>query len=147
MKRGGYPIENLILFAPACTADLYNTLIYPAVESRTVRNLHHFLLDDETEQDDTVAGIYRKSLLYLVSRSYQERGAVVPIMGMEKYRKKLKSGSSRRFHTYNTRNNRDMTASVSHGGFDNDPATMNSTLKLIAGASFKPFKDEELEGY
>jgi hypothetical protein len=147
MKHGGFPIENLILFAPACTADLYNTLIYPAVESRTVKNLHHFLLDDETEQDDTVAGIYRKSLLYLVSRSYQERGEVVPIMGMEKYMKMLKSGSSRRFHAYNTRDNRNMTTSASHGGFDNDPATMNGILKLIVGSSAKPFKDEELEGY
>jgi hypothetical protein len=147
MKHGGITIENLILFAPACTADLYNTHIFPTVASGAVKNLHHFLLDDDTEKDDNVGGIYRKSLLYLVSRSYQERGEVVPIMGMEKYKKKLKDDGSRRFHHYNTRDNRDMTTSASHGGFDNDPATMNSMLKVIVGSAFKAFKDEELTGY
>ena len=148
MQLGGPTIENIILFAPACTTDLYNRHIYPAIRSGTVGQLHHFLLDDATERDDTVGGIYRKSLLYLVSRSYQKRGEVIPIMGMEKYNARLKGdGISQRVHHCNTKTNHAKTASSSHGGFDNDPATMNSMMEAIVGSAFKKFKSEELTGY
>ena len=156
---GGPKIENLILFAPACTVELYNSVIYPAVIAGTVGRLHHFLLDDATERADTCVGIYQKSLLYLVSRSYQDKSREVPILGMEVFAKKLKSyvppkqrrsDGSERFGTFDTKNNREWTTSQSHGGFDNDPATMNSMMRLIVGSKakkFEGFNDEELKGY
>ncbi len=41
-----------------------------------------------------------------------------------------------------------LSASTSHGGFDNDPNTMNDILKTILGAaSSKPFTKTDLGGF
>ena len=147
---GGPAFRQLILFAPACTIDVFRASIKPAVTSGIVAKLHHFLLDEQAELDDTVAGIYRKSLLWLVARSYEERGREVPILGMQKFWKNGGRLDKKLFVTYDTKDRRDWTASPSHGGFDNDKATMNSMLRLILGK--KPggkagFRDDELKGY
>jgi len=146
---GGPAIDNLILFAPACTTALFNSQIRPALKDRTVGHLHHFLLDDKTERDDNVAQIYRKSLLYLVSRSYERRNAVVPLMGMAKYLDELDcEGITRRVRHYDTATHRDKTTAASHGGFDNDAPTMNSMLRLVLGGdTTHPFEAKHLQGY
>lgn len=149
----GPAIRNLILFAPACTLDFFSERIAPALQDKTVQELHHFLLDDRHEQDDNVAAIYRKSLLYLVSRAYQSRKGAQPIVGMEKYQQALQAELQRlrlaqRVRHYNTRDHADMTASASHGGFDNDPRTMNAMLRLVRGAEpLRPFTAADLSGY
>jgi hypothetical protein len=149
--NGGADIEfeNLILFAPACTHEFFHDRIKPALETRTVKNLSHFLLDDKAERDDTVS-LYGKSLLYLVSRSYQQKGVEVPLMGMEKYLKKLPvSGIPKtRINHFTPADKPDWTQSTSHGGFDNDLPTMNSALRLILGTQkFSKFRKEEIQGY
>ncbi|MCH8897491.1 MAG: C1 family peptidase [Chloroflexi bacterium] len=132
-RHPGVPISNLILFAPACTVDFFESHIKPAVTDSVVNELHHFLLDDETERDDNVAGIYRKSLLYLVSRSFQSKQSAVPLMGMEKHWEKIEPDLPDQVNTYITSKNSQDTSSTSHGGFDNDTKTMNSLLKLVLG--------------
>jgi hypothetical protein len=147
---GGPPIENLVLFAPACTHGFFASHIKPALQNQLVNALHHFLLDDKTERADNVAQIYRKSLLYLVSRSYQKKGQVVPIMGMAKYLDKLETdGVEDRVHPHSTDQEPRWTASTSHGGFDNDPQTMNAMLALVVGENNvrRPFEPVDLEGY
>jgi hypothetical protein len=151
----GLPIENLILFAPACTHEFFRSHIGPAVGSAAVRNLHHFLLDKDVELNDNVAQVYRKSLLYLVSRSYQRKGEVVPIMGLAEHLGKLPVlGTGGRITDYrspsNANANANATASTSHGGFDNDAKTMNSMLQLVLGtgnALTRGFTSNELSGY
>jgi len=139
-------IDDLILFAPACTHALFDRLIRPALASREVGALHHFLLDDRTENDDDVAKIYRKSLLYLVSNAYQQRGAVVPIMGMEKFIAQLPTqGVASRITHYVSPRDAPKTESRSHGGFDGDAATMNTMLSIVLGrAPRRRFTDAEL---
>jgi hypothetical protein len=114
-----------------------------------VRSLTHFHLDDKAERDDTVAKIYRKSLLYLVSRSFQQRGAIVPIMGMARHLGQLdQSGVRRRIRHVNPAEHPDWTTSRSHGGFDNDERTMNRILRLVLdGPPSRRFTDAELSGY
>ncbi len=142
--RGG-PIETMQLFAPACTMDFYGENLESALGANGVRQLTHYLLDDETELDDSVAYIYGKSLLYLVSRAYQSRNDVIPIMGMEKY---WQDHSHARVTTFNTRDNPDRTRSSSHGGFDNDPITMNRALRTVLGGQpSRPFVEGDLSGY
>jgi hypothetical protein len=149
----GPAIRNLILFAPACTLDFFSERIAPALQARTVQALHHFLLDDQHEQDDNVAAIYRKSLLYLVSRSFQSRQGVQPLLGMDKYRAQRQRelqrlGLARRVRHYTSREQTDMTASQTHDGFDNDPVTMNTLLRLLRGAEpLRPFTAADLRGY
>lgn len=150
---GGPQIDNLVLFAPACTSEFFLDRIAPTIKNGTVAALHHFLLDDQREQGDNVATIYRKSLLCLVSRSFQDRDRIVPLLGMEKYlpptldaMKAL--GIDHKARHYNTRDHGDMTRSSSHGGFDNDPATMNALLRLVLGVHpARPFAKEDLSGY
>lgn len=148
----GPAIRNLILFAPACTLDFFSERIAPALQDKTVQALHHFLLDDQHEQDDNVAAVYRKSLLYLISRSYQSRQGVQPLLGMDKYRAQRQRelqrlGLARRVRHYTSREQTDLTASQTHGGFDNDPVTMNTLLRLVRGAApLRPFTAADLRG-
>ena len=141
----GVPVESLQLFAPACTMDFYRSHLRASLAATKVKALTHYYLDDSTEKDDTVAFIYGKSLLYLVSRAYQSKQNVVPIMGMDRY---WGDESHNRVTSYNTRDNPDRTRSKSHGGFDNDLVTMNQALSVIlAGAPRRRFTEEDLSGY
>lgn len=102
-----------------------------------VQSLRHYYLDDQREQDDSV-GPYRKSLLYLVSRAFQDRDKVVPVMGMEIYQAQVKDALAATPVTatvkqFNTRDNPGETASSEHGKFDFDPTTMNSMLRAVLG--------------
>ncbi|MDA0733695.1 MAG: hypothetical protein O2909_03950 [Chloroflexi bacterium] len=148
-RNGGTPVSNLILFAPACTHQFFGSSIKPALADSTLRQLHHFLLDDKAEQEDNVANIYRKSLLYLVPRSFQSRDGTVPILGMEKYLEQLDcSGIQDRVEHYTPSKRSDFTATNSHGGFDDDETTMNSMLKLVLGREpDHKFDGGSLSGY
>ena len=121
---------------------------------RLVGAVHHFQLDDKREKGDNVAEIYRKSLLYLVSRSYQEKDAIVPLLGLRIYREAVQKrlaadGVSGRVKFYDPDGNPDWTKADSHGGFDNDLTTMNSMLGLVLGTDpgSKGFTKDDLGGY
>lgn len=151
-RLGGPAFENLILFAPACTHDFVDAHIAPALgrSKAGVDALHHFLLTDEAELDDNVGFVYRKSLLYLVSRSYQRKsGDPVELMGMAKFEKALRGKlDAARYSAYLAPKEPAKTGSRSHGGFDNDLATMNEMLSLVLGKKpASPFKKKDLEGY
>ncbi len=148
-EQTALPFENLILLAPACTCEFFNRTVKPALARYAVGSLTHFHLDDEAERDDSVAKIYRKSLLYLVSRSFQKKGEIVPIMGLARDRGKLdQTGVERRIRHVNPAEHPDWTTSRSHGGFDNDERTMNRVLQLILdGPPSRRFTGVELSGY
>jgi hypothetical protein len=82
-----------------------------------------------------VAGIYRKSLLYLVSRSFEEGDIPAPILGMEKHKKGVTTGltSVNILYSKGSKSGSPKTTSETHGGFDNDVATMNSILRRVVG--------------
>ena len=104
--------------------------------------LNIYNLNEELELDDNVIYAYRKSLLYLVSRAL-ERQSNRPILGMEKYSKKLKEPNF-----YYSDGKKGVTKSTSHGGFDNDPNTLNHIMETVLGAlPKKPFTKDEMEGY
>ena len=140
------------LLAPAATVDLFNRAYLPNLRSGTfgIDAMHVYNLSDGVEQDDNVGFVYRKSLLYLVSRAFEEKiDPAEALLGMQCYSKALeKSRPDRLFFYYSdgrsTSNVR--TASTSHGGFDNDPATMNNVLKTVLGKSTvpHPFTKESL---
>ncbi len=135
-------ISSCSLLAPACSVKLFKRSYLPLLAADKgkfgVDFLQIFNLRDQLEQDDQVAQVYRKSLLYLVSRAFEEK---VPekILGMEKYSAPLQSTArisrlGKRFAIhYSSGQATDPTASRTHGGFDNDPATMNTVLRTILG--------------
>lgn len=143
------PVESLTLFAPACTIDLFNQRIKRALQpSQTgaaiapaIQRFLMFNLEDNVERDDKCGGVYHKSLLYLVSEAL-ERERKTPLLGMtkfvEKHRpfgadvKELRLGKTRGW----AKGVVDLelaSKATTHGGFDNDAATLNSLLRVVLG--------------
>ena len=141
--KQGLKIKTLTLFAPACTMPLFeeNLLVYLG---KGIDRLSIFNLTDATEQDDSVGPVYHKSLLYLVSEAFEDNKAM-PLAGMQKCwtdksaaRRKLGKPvfESERGVVYSSGGASRMrlsTNSTTHGGFDNDEATLNSMLRIILG--------------
>ncbi len=126
---------EVVLYAPACTIDVFAAQLRPALIDGRAQRLTLFRLDDRREQDDDVGGIYRKSLLYLVSRAYQEKGRVVPLLGLARDAGVLpRDGLGDSLREFDPERHPDLTRAQTHGAFDNDPATMNTTLRSILGA-------------
>jgi hypothetical protein len=73
-------IASAHLYAPACTVQFANR--YYAPHARLMEQLWLDVLSDAQERDDNVAGLYRKSLLYLVSNAL-EPDLRTPLLGME----------------------------------------------------------------
>ena len=141
-------ISSCNLMAPACTVDFYKQYYQPRLKKKGTKSSVHlpklniYNLSNTLELDDNVVYAYRKSLLYLVSRAL-ERSSNRPILGMEKYSKKLKG-----LNLYISNGKNGVTKSTSHGGFDNDPDTLNHIMKTILGSNpSKPFTLDEMEGY
>ena len=78
-------IETSTLMAPACTLDFANQTYRKVIEGGGLKrkDFHIYIMSDSREQDDNVIGVYHKSLLYLVSRAYEELQRM-PLLGMAK---------------------------------------------------------------
>jgi hypothetical protein len=74
-------IASCHLYAPACTVEFANR--YYAPQTALMKRLWLDLLSDEQEKDDNVSGIYRKSLLYLVSNAL-EHDRRTPLLGLQR---------------------------------------------------------------
>lgn len=146
LMPGGLNVRTCSLLAPACTVDFYYKNYAPRLVSApgkvNLERITVYNMTDSAEQDDNVATIYEKSLLYLVSNAFEhERKA--PLLGMEKFNGQM-TGTLPTFH-YAARDSK-FTRSTSHGGFDNDPFTMNDVLRNVLGAEPKrPFTGSDLD--
>jgi hypothetical protein len=143
-------IKTLTLFAPACRIDFFRATYQRFLDGRaahvSVDQLVVYNLTDELERDDQVALVYRKSLLYLVSRAF-ERDTDVRLLGLEKYTKRLRGVPKTKFVYANGGSSRS-SKSETHGGFDNDLATMNHRLRRIVGRGpIEEFTEDEMRAY
>jgi len=148
-------ISTCNLFAPAATVDLFETHYYPYLLSQAgefgLERMQVFNLEDELELADDVGKVYRKSLLYLVSRAFEESPPEA-ILGMqihmdELLKKDKMQAVTDRFAVHQANDSGSgSTTSRTHGGFDNDVATMNSLLHSILGADpLQPFSKQNLD--
>jgi hypothetical protein len=133
-------ISTVSLMAPAGTVDLFTSLIQPLLKATSpafrISEMAVYNLDDAAERSDRVAWAYNKSLLYLVSRAFEEQRPA-RILGMQRYCRAVERRSLPRLRIHYSKGNRGaarITASKDHGGFDNDPATMNHILRRILRA-------------
>lgn len=150
-------LGSCTLLAPACTVDLFRTHYFPYLVENGgdfgIDKMQVFNLTDKLERDDQVGQVYRKSLLYMVSRAFEERiDPPEAILGMQKYVDKLLAEPAvgelgDKFKViYSQGGGEEATQSTSHGGFDNDVATMNSVLETILGKKpDTPFTKEALD--
>lgn len=81
----GLSIETSTLMAPACTLDFADQTFRKVIEGGGLKraDFHIHMMSDSREQDDNVISVYHKSLLYLVSRAYEELQRM-PLLGMAK---------------------------------------------------------------
>lgn len=146
------PVKSLTLLAPAVRTRAFRDLVLPRLGGPLER-LAVFNLRDGAERDDAV-GPYGKSLLYLVSQAFEpSRGEA--LLGMERFRDAddvvrnalgAPHGETERTVVYATGVPAGVTltsASRTHGGFDDDPDTMNSLIRWITG---RPTVDEPFTG-
>lgn len=126
----GWTFESVNFMAPAVRVDLFNATVLPKIKDGTVKKFRTFHLTDAAEQQDSTCRAvlgYRRSLLYLVSESF-EKGVQTPILGMEKYfASSLPKLASIEIYAAPTAK----TASTTHGGFDDDDATRATVLAAI----------------
>jgi hypothetical protein len=137
----GTPIASASLMAPAGTLKLFTSHMQPFLEARRpafrISKMHIYNLKDELEQDDEVTRAYNKSLLYLVSRAFEE-DTPANILGMENDSKEIGELNISRLSIHYSKGavkSAKITASETHGGFDNDPVTMNHILRIILRSS------------
>lgn len=162
----GFQIASCCLMAPACTIKFFKDNYAPRLGAGgpgvTLKKMSIYNLKDEQELDDTVTPAYRKSLLYLVSNAFERpdkadfksqgkrediRGgelfAPKPILGMEKYAQAVENTPRLTIHYADGKS--PITRSATHGGFDNDPFTMNDILKQQLGRGpQRPFTASDL---
>jgi hypothetical protein len=137
-------IQSLHFLAPALTVQLFKDTLMELVGGR-VKSLTQFTMAKDFELADAV-GPYRKSLLYLVSRSFEDE-PTTPILGLEE---SLRSDPEMRdfFGLLNKRKKRadilfsvvergprDSTVARKHGDFDNDRLTMSGVIRRILGVA------------
>lgn len=146
LNEAGIDVESCTLWAPACTVELFKQHYLPAIKKKRIKRFAVFSLSDKAEQDDHCANIYHKSLLYLVSNSFEDQPRIplfrdgVPILGMEKFLRKdaelaalFKGGNADLVISPNNKpaNSVDASTSLCHGDFDDDGATVKATLRRI----------------
>ena len=144
----GLQVDSISLMAPACTNDLFESHYRPQLEGSgavDIKNMAVYSLSNKLELDDSVAKVYRKSLLYLVSRAFEEQ-SVAPILGMRKYSEGIEAANLSFICSEGSSEQSPRCACDTHGGFDNDPATMNDILNRILGSEAeRKFSCRDLE--
>ncbi|RTR01077.1 C1 family peptidase [Halomonas nitroreducens] len=138
-------VRTCSLLAPAASNALFEQCYVPLLERGHLQELCIYNLTERLERADQVAQVYGKSLLYLVSRAFEEK-PMTPLLGMQAYNPRLRLAGLPVEIVYSQGDRSQRSASLSHGGFDNDPCTLNDVLRRILGqAPDRPFVAEELD--
>jgi hypothetical protein len=133
-------ISTCSLMAPAATVNLWKTHYYPHLVTKApvfgIDQMTVYNLDRRLEQDDDVANVYHKSLLYLVSHAFEE-DTPSPLLGMrihsQDLEKKVPNGQMEFCYSHGRSGPNVRTTARAHGAFDNDVETMNDILKRVLG--------------
>lgn len=132
LGAAGWQFETVNFMAPAVRADSFIDEVVPFIKSGRVKAYNQFsLLDDFEQKDSTCEPLlgYSRSLLYLVSQSF-EHGVVTPILGMQKcFTDQIVPMSLPNVALVTSPGA--FSKSSTHGGFDDDPATMSKVISLI----------------
>ena len=142
------PIKTCTLWAPACTMDVFSNQYLPAIESGAIEHFALFTLTDKAERDDN-ARTSTTSRCSTWCRTRSNRGC--------RRRPFSASGMASRFSEWpkfisrlpaaqrnwdrvqspngNPTSSLESSTAKAHGAFDDDAATLASTLGRIAGVA------------
>ena len=135
------PFETLGFLAPAIRVSEFETRVIPRL-GKGINALTMYTMKKDLERDDNCATLYRKSLLYLIHAALEAKRDE-PILGLEESIRENPAlvklfgiGGTRGAHEVlfsktGESTGRSATRSTSHGGFDNDTATMESVLRRV----------------
>ena len=122
-----WDFQTVTFLAPALRVDRFRERVLPWLEAKRIRRYREYHLADSAEQQDsTMRSLlgYSRSLLYLVSRSF-EGGDEVPILGMQRH---FPADVARMRSVEICCAPSEKSRSTTHGGFDNDGATIASVI-------------------
>lgn len=132
----GFDLRSISLLAPAVRIDTFHNNLGARIAERRIRLLVSNLTDS-AERVDCTCSPYGRSLLYLVSRSFEDQDET-PILGMEKHLipalaaydwgamvRQLPSPGQ----TF--AQGKPATRSISHGGMDDDAAVRDAVAAFI----------------
>jgi hypothetical protein len=144
----GIGFKTLQFFAPAVRIDDFKEFALPAIQAGRCPKATLYLLNEQQELDDSV-GPYGRSLLWLVSNAFEDKRGT-PLLGMKCYLQKETALKQAAFLDIVESNaiatSGSETMSKTHGGFDNDPCSMNSVLHRILGRKpLAPFEARDLD--
>jgi len=155
------PLKSVQFLAPAVETAVFRDKIMTPASQQLCPLPTLYLLSDAAERADTVGSqmAYGKSLLYLVSNACEKKRGT-SILGMQAFLnqdaalKKAYQGQDANGLPHLIiagANNEPLgkeqasSQSSSHGGFDNDVATMNSVLyRILGGAPSRPYSKHDL---
>lgn len=131
----GIPLKTLQFFAPAIGIDEFKQYALPAIAAGRCPKATLYHLSEQQELDDSV-GPYGKSLLWLVSNAFEDQRGTA-LLGMKQYLKGEAALRKAAFAEIIESAGAGVAGaecnSTTHGGFDNDAATMNAVLMRILG--------------
>ena len=144
LKLGVAPFKSVHFLAPAIRVDLFKELLLKSVGGKGIESLSVFTMRRDLERDDDCAGIYRKSLLYLVHYALEPERKT-PILGLEEGIRG-DSDLKRLFNLGATDGageviwsatdyaiGRSASQARRHGDFDEDAPTLNSVARRVRG--------------
>jgi hypothetical protein len=152
LTSAGIQVESLTYLAAAIRTDEWMREVLPRLRQGDVKRFSAFGLNPTRELDDVCGArgvaIYRKSLLYLVSRAFEipldSDATDVPLIGMARFADDVVGETSyaRAVESLedaalvwspSAKPTNCRADSSSHGGFDDDNPTMTSVLLRILG--------------
>ncbi|MGH8855385.1 MAG: caspase family protein, partial [Telluria sp.] len=144
LQFGAGPIQSVHLMAPAIRTDLFEATLarFLGPDAPGIKHLTMYTMRKDYEADDNCAGIYGKSLLYLIYHALEPQRKT-PILGLEECVRANRqlaelfglNGKSEYAEVVWSRTTpgtgRNASQSITHGGFDDDSATMGSIARRI----------------
>lgn len=169
-------VKTTSLFAPACTLSFANKTYKRAIEKGVleISELHIHNMEDASERADNTGKLYRKSLLYLVSRALEDAHKM-PLLGLQaawdpdnyhnvktggfnssekaeatRWSDFMKEGNAPKLYGATEKrvstNKQGGSIDLSHGSFDNSIKVLEFTLKKIRRSTLKQHI-ENLSGF